>query len=56
MKQGRDGEVGMIEILIYLAMFAILWASPIVIIYCIKPRKSLKDGFRDWIDESADDI
>lgn len=46
----------MIRILLLLVAFAVLWALPIVIIYCIKPHKSLKDGFRDWIDESADDI
>lgn len=45
----------MIVVLLCIAVFAILWALPIVIIYCIKPHKSLKDGFRDWIDESADD-
>ena len=32
------------------------WFSPVIYIWCIKPRKSLQDGLRDWLDESADDF
>ena len=30
--------------------------SPIIYIWCIKPRKSIQDGLCDWWDESADDF
>lgn len=32
--------------------FAALWMLPIVIMYCVKPNKSLREGFSDWFNES----
>lgn len=29
---------------------------PVLYIWCIKPRKSIKEGLKDWIEESANDI
>ena len=36
--------------------FLTMWAAPVIYHWCIKPNKSLKDGLRDWMDESADDF
>lgn len=36
--------------------FLTLGAAPIIYRWCIKPNKSLKDGLKDWIDESTDDF
>lgn len=36
--------------------FGTVWAAPIIWHWCIKPNKSIQDGLRDWIEESADDI
>lgn len=33
-----------------------IWILPVVYIWCIKPNKSLKDGLKDWLFESSDDI
>lgn len=36
-------------------VFAVI-ALPVIYIYFIKPKKSLKEGLKDWIEESANDI
>lgn len=28
-----------------------VWLLPVIIIWCIKPNKSIQDGLRDWLDE-----
>jgi len=33
-----------------------LWISPVIYIWCIREKKGLRDGLRDWLDDSADDI
>ena len=38
----------------FLDAFAALRMLPIFIMYCAKPNKSLREGFRDWLDESND--
>lgn len=48
-------EVNMGNLLI-IAACVILPFTPVIYIWCIKPRKSLKEGLKDWIEESADDI
>lgn len=37
-------------------IFITVYFAPIIYIWCIKPNKSLKDGLRDWINESSEDI
>lgn len=34
----------------------LLFILPIYYIWCYKPYKSLRDGLKDWVDESSDDI
>ena len=36
--------------------FIVLGFLPILYIWCIKPNKSIQEGLKDWIDESADDV
>jgi hypothetical protein len=48
---------GTIIMLSVVAFFALV--VPIIynlFAYVILPHKTLKEGFRDWVDESADDI
>ena len=33
-----------------------LWILPVIYLWCIKPGKSIQDGLRDWVGESAEDI
>ena len=33
-----------------------LWILPVIYLWCVKPGKSIQDGLRDWLDESAEDI
>lgn len=34
----------------------ILFMLPVFYLWCVKPGKSIRDGLKDWIDESIDDI
>ena len=40
----------------FLDGFFALWLIPIIVIWCVKPNKSLREGFRDWFNESENDI
>jgi hypothetical protein len=40
-----------IVIFYILDAFVALWMIPIVIIWCVKPNKSLQEGFSDWLNE-----
>ena len=46
---------------IYFIFLALGWVIligflPTYYIWCWKPNKSIKEGLKDWIDESADDF
>ena len=32
-----------------------IWTAPVILIWCVKPNKSLKEGLKDWIFESEGD-
>ena len=36
-------------------MWIVAFCAPIIIIYCIAPRKRLREGFKDWWNESIND-
>ena len=43
-------------ILFVVVFLPVLMLLPIWFIYCWRPGKSLKEGLRDWINESDDDM
>lgn len=46
----------MLDIIIGIFLCFVAFYGPVIYIWCIKPHKSLKEGLRDWLDDSADDI
>ena len=44
------------SISLVLGWLILIWFLPIYYIWCWKPNKSIKEGLKDWIDESADDF
>lgn len=46
------GIVWLLIMLLTISLFVI----PVIYIWVIKPKKKLKDGLKDWVDESENDI
>lgn len=46
----------LLQLLYFLDGFFAIWLLPIIYIWCVKPDKSLREGFRNWFYESEDDI
>lgn len=43
-------------ILFVIAAWAISILIPVYFMYCFIPHKSIKEGFRDWINDGYDDF